>query len=137
MSGQDNITVSESINNDNEMKSEEILSGDGNKDSHEYWAAKITESRSIMSNALNPDNKVKSDEQFCPDYIQDPNLLLEYWAARTAEARARVEERLALALLSIHMDIAIKESGDAIKRLETALEGSSKTVDSLLHGPWW
>jgi hypothetical protein len=109
---------------------------DHEEGSNEYWAAQITESRSIISSALNPHIRGQNEETICPDYIQDPQLLLEYWAARTAEARARVEERLALALLNIHMDIAIKESGDAIRRLESALEGSSKTVDSLLHGPW-
>jgi hypothetical protein len=129
--------VENTFNSEDYKPVEGQMPPDYEKDSHEYWAAQITESRSIMASALNPENKGTGEEQFCPEYIKDSQLLLEYWAARTAEARARIEERLALALLSIHMDIAIKESGDAIRRLETALEGSSKTMDSLMHGPFF
>jgi hypothetical protein len=128
------------LNNENTDQSKELLSPDYVQTSPhllEYWASQITEARSIMARALNTSTESQSEGPFTPEYIQDSHLLLEYWVARTAEARARVEERLALAIMNIHMDIALKQSGDAIKRLETALEGSSKTMDSLMHGPWW
>jgi hypothetical protein len=38
--------------------------------------------------ALNSDNTEQSEGLLSPVYIEDPHLLLEYWATRIAEARA-------------------------------------------------
>ena len=126
------------LNNDDIEQSEGLLSPVYIKDSYlllEYWAARTGEARATMTRALGNDNKEQSEGLLSPTYIKDPLLLLEYWAARTAEARARVEEHLALARLNINMDNALKESGEALRRLEAALEYSPKAIDSLLNGP--
>ena len=88
-----------------------------------------------MARALNIDNTTQYQALHSPSYIVDPLQLLEYWVARSGEARARMEERLALASLHVSMEIALKESSDMLKRLEAAAEHAPKAKDSLFNGP--
>ena len=100
----------------------------------EYWSKQIVEARATIARALNIEGEAQKEGLLSPSFINDPLLLLEYWAARSGEARARMEERLALASLSANMDRSLKESGDMLKRLEAALEHSPKAKDSLMNG---
>ena len=47
-----------------------------------------------MVRALKSNNNRQNGELLSPTYIKDSLLLLEYWAARTAETRARVAHTL-------------------------------------------